>query len=40
MRGFADAAVRTLLGLFDTELKAVLDGETFEETPIDWQGYK
>jgi hypothetical protein len=40
MRRFADTAVRTLLDLFDTELKAVLDGETFEETPIDWQGYK
>jgi hypothetical protein len=23
-----------------TDLKPILDGKTFEETPIDWQGYK
>jgi len=27
-------------GLLDTDLKPIIDGTTFEETPIDWMGYR
>jgi len=37
---FADSLFQMLVGLFDQELKSIIEGETFEETPIDWQGYK
>jgi hypothetical protein len=40
LRSFAESAIRTLLSLFDNELKPVVEGKTFEETPIDWQGYR
>ena len=40
LREFAESTVRTLLGLFDNELKPIVEGKRFEETPIDWQGYK
>jgi hypothetical protein len=40
VRAFAESSLRMLLGLLDDELKPIVEGETFEETPIDWQGYK
>jgi len=26
--------------LLDRDLKPIINGQTFEETPIDWMGYK
>jgi hypothetical protein len=40
VRSFADSFLRMLVGLLDGDLKPILDGKTFEETPIDWMGYK
>jgi hypothetical protein len=40
VRAFAESSVRLLLDLLNGELKPVVDGKTFEETPIDWAGYK
>ncbi len=40
LRIFAESTIRVLLGLLDNELKPIVEGKTFEETPIDWQGYK
>lgn len=40
LRSFAESRIRTLLDLLDGELKPIVEGKTFEETPIDWQGYK
>jgi hypothetical protein len=40
LRAFTETAVRTLLTLFDNDLRPVIEGKTFEETPIDWDGYK
>ncbi len=40
LRRFAESTIRTLVGLLDDELKPIVEGKTFEETPIDWQGYK
>jgi hypothetical protein len=40
LRRFTESTIRTLLGLLDNELKPVVQGKTFEETPIDWGGYK
>jgi len=40
IRSFADTFMQMLCGLFDRDLKPILDGTYFEETPIDWQGYK
>jgi len=40
VRNFADSFLQMLCTLFDNDLKAILDGTTFEETPIDWMGYK
>jgi hypothetical protein len=40
VRAFSEASVRMLISLFDSELKPVVEGKTFEETPIDWDGYK
>jgi len=40
VRSFTESTIRTLLQVFDNELKPIVDGKTFEETPIDWQGYK
>ena len=40
LRSFAESAIQTLLALLDNELRPIVEGKTFEETPIDWQGYK
>jgi hypothetical protein len=40
VRAFSELAIRLLLDLLAGELKPVVEGKTFEETPIDWQGYK
>jgi hypothetical protein len=40
VRAFSEASIRLLLDLLDGELKPIVEGETFEETPIDWAGYK
>ncbi len=40
VRAFSESSVRMLIGLLDNELKPIVEGKTFEETPIDWDGYK
>jgi hypothetical protein len=40
IRSFADSFLQMLCGLLDQDLKPIVDGKTFEETPIDWMGYK
>jgi hypothetical protein len=40
VRGFAESFFRMLGGLLDEDLKPIVDGKVFEETPIDWMGYK
>lgn len=40
VRGFANSFLQMFCALLDKDLKAVLDGRTFEVTPIDWMGYK
>jgi hypothetical protein len=40
VRGFADTFLQMFVGLLDRDLKPILEGKTFEETPIDWMGYK
>jgi hypothetical protein len=40
VQAFAEASVGILIGVLDNELKPIVEGKTFEETPIDWQGYK
>jgi hypothetical protein len=40
VRSFAESFFQMLCRLFNEDLKPVLDGETFEETPTDWMGYK
>ena len=40
LRLFADSFFKGLDGIFDKELKPILDGKLFEETPIDWMGYR
>jgi hypothetical protein len=40
LRSFTESTILALLELFDNELKPIVEGKTFEETPIDWQGYK
>ena len=40
VRAFADAFFQMLCDLLGKELQPILTGKTFEETPIDWQGYK
>jgi hypothetical protein len=40
VRNFADSFFHMLSALLDTDLKPILDGKTFEETPIDWMGYR
>jgi hypothetical protein len=40
VRNFADSFFRALLDLFDKELKPVVDRGLFEETPVDWMGYR
>ena len=40
VRRFADTFLKMFVGLLDRDLKTILEGNTFEETPIDWMGYK
>jgi hypothetical protein len=40
VRSFADLFLQMLVGLLDRDLKPIIDGQAFEETPIDWMGYK
>ena len=40
VRRFADSFLQMLVGLLNKDLKPILDGKLFEETPIDWMGYK
>ena len=40
IRSFAESFFDMLDGLLDTDLKPIIDGTTFEETPIDWMGYR
>ena len=40
VRAFADMFLQMLVGLLDRDLKPIIEGKTFEETPIDWMGYK
>ena len=40
VRVFADTFLRMLSGLLDRDLRPIINGRTFEETPIDWMGYK
>lgn len=40
VRAFADKFLGMLVGLLDRDLRPILEGRTFEETPIDWMGYK
>lgn len=40
VRAFAQAFFQTLGGLLNRELAPILRGETWEDTPIDWMGYK
>lgn len=40
VRRFAEDFVQMLIKLMETDLKPVLEGRVFEETPIDWMGYK
>lgn len=40
VREFAQAFLRTLGGLLRKELAPVLLGKIWEDTPIDWMGYK
>ena len=40
VRFFAESFVDTLIGALDSELRPVVEGKTFEETPIDWGGYR
>ena len=40
LRGFAEGFFQMLGGLMDNALKPVIEGRFFEETPIDFMGYK
>lgn len=40
VRAFSESSVRMLIDLLDNELKPVVEGKTFEETPFNWDGYK
>jgi len=40
VRRFADTFFQLITGLLDRDLKPILEGRTFEETPVDWMGYK
>ena len=40
LRSFADTFLELLVGLLDRDLRPIVEGVTFEETPIDWMGYK
>src|SRR5262245_23961587 len=40
VRAFANNFLRMLTGLLDTDLKPMVDGTNFQETPIDWMGLR
>ena len=40
VRLFATDFLNVLFRLFETDLKPILQGKAFEETPIDWMGYR
>lgn len=40
IRDFAESFLDLLEKLFNTDLKPIVDGTLFEETPIDWGDYK
>jgi hypothetical protein len=40
LRVFAHAFLQMLDGLMAKELMPVLEGKVWEDTPVDWQGYK
>jgi hypothetical protein len=40
VRAFIENFLQLLTSLFDTELKDVISGKKFVETPMDWGGYK
>jgi len=40
LEDFATTFLQILCGLFGGELKPVLEGQVFEETAIDWMGYR
>lgn len=40
IREFCETVLNELLNLMATDLKPILDGKVWEETPIDWMGYK
>lgn len=40
IRKFAESFVDALTRALDAELRPVLEGKVFEETPIDWGGYR
>jgi len=40
IRAFAQAFFQMLVGVMRSELASILDGRVWEDTPIDWQGYK
>jgi hypothetical protein len=37
---FANDFFKMLLALFHSDMKSIIEGKTFEETPIDWLSYK
>lgn len=40
VREFSESFLTKLYELMATDLKPILDGKVWEETPIDWMGYK
>lgn len=40
VRDLSEATLIKILELMGTELKPILQGKVWEETPIDWMGYK
>ena len=40
VRDFSESFLTKLLDLMATDLKPILEGKVWEETPIDWMGYK
>jgi hypothetical protein len=40
VRIFADIFLQSLIRLLEENLRSFLDGTAWEETPIDWMGYK
>jgi hypothetical protein len=40
IRSFAESFIASLIRLMDGPLRPVFSGEVWEDTPIDWMGYK